>query len=47
MWKCLNGKKNGVIDGEILLKVSRDNLCKPNIDYTIKIIDFNDSPLKL
>lgn len=49
MWKCLNAKekKSGVIGREILLKVSRDNLYKPNIDYVIGIIDFDNSLLKL
>lgn len=40
-------KKSGIIDRESLLQVSRDNLYKPNIDYTIKMIDFDNSPLKL
>lgn len=45
MLKCQ--KKSGVIDRESLLKVSRDNLYKPNIDCTIEIIDFDNSLLKL
>lgn len=40
-------KKSGIIDRESLLKLSRDNSYKPSIDYTIKIIDFDNSPLKL
>lgn len=40
-------KEGGVIDRESLLKVFRDNLYKPNIDYTIKTIDFYNRPLKL
>lgn len=49
MWKCLNArgeKKSGDIDRKSLLNVSGDNLCKPNIDYTIKIIGFDNHPLK-
>lgn len=42
----LGKKKSGDIDRKSLLNVSGDNLYKPSIDYTMKIIGFDNRPLK-